>query len=158
MRHWTDEERKQISEVQKASWAKRSRKRKTRERYEKRRQECKNLVNIEQMRSDEDYRNYQRLYHQIWYEQKRSEWNLYTLRKKYEQKSIDELLGLRNKWINQVQNFGKTEKQKFVDLINVVLKDKGYIDEVEEQRKAEIEWHFDEIARHLLAIEESVKK
>ena len=155
MRHWTEEERRQISEIQKAAWQKRSRKRKVRERYEKQRQDGKYLVNIEQMKSDEDYREYQKLYHRLWYEQKRAEWNLYALRKKYEQKTTNELLALRAKWLNQIENFGKVDKKKFVDIIDAVLKDRGYVDD---GLKAEIEWHFDEIARHLQAIEEAVKK
>ena len=121
MREWTDEQRKERSDYMKALWQKRSFRRKRKELAREKRALGKNLVNIPQLESDRDYRDYQRLQHRIWYEKNREKWNAYTLKKKYEQMSTDELFTLRNKWINQIENFEKEQYKKYIKLIDDVL-------------------------------------
>jgi hypothetical protein len=124
MREWTDEQKKARSDYMKAMWAKRSFRRRMKERAMERRAMGKNLVNIPQLESDRDYRDYQRLQHRSWYKKNREKWNAYTLKKKYEQMNTDELLALRNKWINQIENFKKEQYKKYINLIDEVLSDR----------------------------------
>jgi hypothetical protein len=124
MREWTDEQKKARSDYMKAMWKKRSFRRRMKERVRENRALGKNLVNIPQLESDKDYRDYQRLQHRIWYKKNREKWNAYTLKKKYEQMNTDELLALRNKWIRQITNFKKEEYKKYIDLIDQVLSDR----------------------------------
>ena len=124
MREWTDEQRKERSEYMKSLWKKRSFRRRMKEHARENRALGKNLVNIPQLESDRDYRDYQRLQHRIWYEKNREKWNAYTLKKKYEQMSTDELFALRNKWINQIENFKKEQYKKYIKLIDKVLSDR----------------------------------
>lgn len=121
MREWTDEQRKARSDYMKALWQKRSFRRRMKERVRENRALGKNLVNIPQLESDRDYRDYQRLQHRIWYKKNREKWNAYTLKKKYEQMNTDELLALRNKWIRQITNFKKEEYERYIKLIDEVL-------------------------------------
>lgn len=121
MREWTDEEKKARSDYMKAMWKKRSFRRRMKERVRENRALGKNLVNIPQLESDRDYRDYQRLQHRIWYKKNREKWNAYTLKKKYEQMNTDELFALRNKWINQIENFKKEQYKKYINLIDEVL-------------------------------------
>lgn len=121
MREWTDEEKKARSDYMKAMWKKRSFRRRMKERVMERRAMGKNLVNIPQLESDRDYRDYQRLQHRSWYKKNREKWNAYTLKKKYEQMNTDELFALRNKWINQITNFKKEEYERYIKLIDEVL-------------------------------------
>jgi hypothetical protein len=124
MREWTDEQKKARSDYMKAMWKKRSFRRRMKERVRENRALGKNLVNIPQLESDKDYRDYQRLQHRSWYKKNREKWNAYTLKKKYEQMNTDELLALRNKWIRQITNFKKEEYKKYIDLIDQVLSDR----------------------------------
>jgi hypothetical protein len=121
MREWTDEQKKARSDYMKAMWKKRSFRRRMKERVRENRALGKNLVNIPQLESDKDYRDYQRLQHRIWYKKNREKWNAYTLKKKYEQMNTDELLALRNKWIRQITNFKKEEYERYINLIDEVL-------------------------------------
>lgn len=124
MREWTDEQRKARSDYMKAMWKKRSYRRRMKERVRENRALGKNLVNIPQLESDRDYRDYQRLQHRIWYKKNREKWNAYTLKKRYEQMNTDELFALRNKWINQIENFKKEQYKKYIELIDQVLMDR----------------------------------
>mgnify|MGYP003553535695 CR=1 FL=1 len=99
MREWTDEERKARSEYMKQLWKKRSYRRKIKETRRKTREEGKCLVNIPQLESDKDYRDYQRLQHRIWYEKNREKWNEYTRKQKLKRLSVEQLIALRDKHI-----------------------------------------------------------
>lgn len=99
MRTWTDEERKARSEYMKQLWKKRSYRRKIKEARRKTREEGKCLVNIPQLESDKDYRDYQRLQHRIWYEKNREKWNEYTRKQKLKRLSVEQLIALRDKHI-----------------------------------------------------------
>lgn len=99
MRIWTDEERKARSEYMKQLWKKRSYRRKIKETRRKTREEGKCLVNIPQLESDKDYRDYQRLQHRIWYEKNREKWNEYTKKQKLKRLSVEQLIALRDKHI-----------------------------------------------------------
>ena len=99
MRTWTDEERKARSEYMKQLWKKRSYRRKIKETRRKTREEGKCLVNIPQLESDKDYRDYQRLQHRIWYEKNREKWNEYTRKQKLKRLSVEQLIALRDKHI-----------------------------------------------------------
>jgi hypothetical protein len=99
MRIWTDEERKARSEYMKQLWKKRSYRRKIKETRRKTREEGKCLVNIPQLESDKDYRDYQRLQHRIWYEKNREKWNEYTRKQKLKRLSVEQLIALRDKHI-----------------------------------------------------------
>ena len=65
--HMSDEQKERISNVQLKLWKKPSRKRKVRDKFANKRENGEFLTNIEQMRSDEDYREYQKQYKHIWY-------------------------------------------------------------------------------------------
>lgn len=104
MREWTDEERKARSEYMKQLWKKRSYRRKIKETRRKAREEGKCLVNIPQLESDKDYRDYQRLQHQIWYEKNREKWNEYSKKQKLKRLSIEQLVMLREKHIRNGHN------------------------------------------------------
>lgn len=124
MREWTDEQRKERSDYMKALWKKRSFRRRMKELARENRALGKNLVNIPQLESDRDYRDYQRLQHRSWYERNREKWNAYNLRKKYEQMKTEDLLALRNKWMNQIVNFEKEQYKKYIKIIDKVLWDR----------------------------------
>lgn len=104
MRTWTDEERKARSEYMKQLWKKRSYRRKIKETRRKTREEGKCLVNIPQLESDKDYRDYQRLQHRIWYEKNREKWNEYTKKQKLKRLSVEQLVMLREKHIRNGHN------------------------------------------------------
>lgn len=94
---WTDEQKLQKSEHMKELWKKRAFRRKVKEGVAERRTQGKNLVNIAQMESDQNYRDYQRLQHRDWYDRNREKWNAYNKRHKMRDKSTEELVALRDK-------------------------------------------------------------
>lgn len=120
----TQEQKQKQSEFMKALWKKRGFRRKIKEARRERREQGKNLINIPQLESDQDYRDYQRLQHRIWYNKNREKWNEYNLKKKYEQTTTDGLIALRAKWVNQVENFNNKKYQRNIDLIDAVLSER----------------------------------
>lgn len=104
MRIWTDEERKARSEQMKQLWKKRGYRRKIKEARRKTREEGGCLVNIPQLESDKDYRDYQRLQHRIWYEKNREKWNEYSKKQKLKRLSVEQLVMLREKHIRNGHN------------------------------------------------------
>lgn len=100
-RTWTDEQRAAHSEKMKAAWKRHSTRRRIRETRRISRENGENLVNIEQMASDEAYRDYQREYKRIYYKRpdKYAAWKAYTHIQKLKKRSIEELIALRDKHI-----------------------------------------------------------
>ena len=100
-RIWTDEQRAAHSEKMKAAWKRHSTRRRIRETRRISRENGENLVNIEQMASDEAYRDYQREYKRIYYKRpdKYVAWKEYTHIQKLKKRSIEELIALRDKHI-----------------------------------------------------------
>ena len=100
-RIWTDEQRAAQSEKMKVAWKRHSTKRRVKETRRLSRENGENLVNIEQMASDEAYRDYQREYKRIYYKRpdKYAAWKVYTHIQKLKQRPIDELIALRDKHI-----------------------------------------------------------
>lgn len=117
MREWTDEERKARSEYMKQLWKKRSYRRKIKEARRKTREEGKCLVNIPQLESDKDYRDYQRLQHRIWYEKNREKWNEYSKKQKLKRLSVEQLIALRDKHI-------RTGHEEWAKAVGDVLNEK----------------------------------
>ena len=117
MREWTDEERKARSEYMKQLWKKRSYRRKIKETRRKTREEGKCLVNIPQLESDKDYRDYQRLQHRIWYEKNREKWNDYARKQKLKRLSVEQLIALRDKHI-------RTGHEEWAKAVGDVLNEK----------------------------------
>lgn len=117
MREWTDEERKARSEYMKQLWKKRSYRRKIKETRRKTREEGKCLVNIPQLESDKDYRDYQRLQHRIWYEKNREKWNDYSKKQKLKRLSVEQLIALRDKHI-------RTGHEEWAKAVGDVLNEK----------------------------------
>ena len=159
MREWTDEERKARSVQMKQLWKKRGYRRKIKEARRKTREEGGCLVNIPQLESDKDYRDYQRLQHRIWYAKNRNKWNTYALKKKYEQTTTDRLIALRTKWLNQVENFDNKKYQRNIDLIDEVLserisEDSKIVPNTTPQILQEAWWHLGELKEILKIVTE----
>lgn len=100
-KEWTDEQREHQSNSMKDAWKKHSTRRRVRETRRLKRENGENLVNIEQMASDEAYRDYQREYKRIYYKrpEKYAAWKIYTQIQRLKKKSFDELEVLRSKHI-----------------------------------------------------------
>lgn len=98
-RIWTDKDRKRQSEAMKAAWKRHGMRRKSRESRRLRRENGQNLVNIEQMASDEAYRDYQREYKRIYYKQpeKYEKWKRYNKIQNLKRKPFDVLYLLYDK-------------------------------------------------------------
>jgi hypothetical protein len=98
-RVWTDADRKRQSEAMKAAWKRHSMRRRSKESRRLRRVNGQNLVNIEQMASDEAYRDYQREYKRIYYKQpeKYEKWKRYNKIQNLKRKPLDVLHELYDK-------------------------------------------------------------
>jgi energy-coupling factor transporter ATP-binding protein EcfA2 len=101
--HMNEEQKEKISTLQLKLWKKPSRKRKVRDKFANKRENGEFLTNIEQMKSDADYREYQKQYKHIWYEQNRAAWNEYNYKRKLAKLSIKELEALKNKHENSIK-------------------------------------------------------
>lgn len=151
----TEEERQRRSEFMKAQWKKRGFRRKIKEARKERRRQGKNLVNIPQLESNQDYRDYQKLQHRSWYKRNRDKWNTYNLKKKYEQTTTDNLIALRTKWVNQVENFNNTKYQRNIDLIDTVLSERKAKDrKITPNVLQEAWWHLGELKEILKIVTE----
>ena len=155
----TQEQRQKHSEFMKAQWKKRGFRRKIKEARKERRRQGKNLVNIPQLESNQDYRDYQKLQHRSWYKRNRDKWNTYALKKKYEQTTTDRLIALRTKWVNQVENFNNKKYQRNIDLIDTVLserisEDSKIIPNTTPHFLQEAWWHLGELKEILKIVTE----
>lgn len=132
----TDETKEKIRQIQLKAWKKHGRKRKVRDRYAKKRANGEFITNIEQMASDEAYRDYQREYKHVYYAKNRSEWNRYCYLRKLVAKSLEELVALKNKHENSVliaEAMGETPRVEKLNRLIVT------IDEVISMRDLEVE-------------------
>ena len=155
----TQEQRQKQSEFMKAQWKKRGFRRKIKEARKERRRQGKNLVNIPQLESNQDYRDYQKLQHRSWYKRNRDKWNTYSLKKKYEQTTTDSLIALRAKWVNQVENFDNKKYQRNIDLIDEVLserisEDSKIVPNTTPSLLQEAWWHLGELKEILKIVTE----
>lgn len=124
----TDEAKEKIRQIQLKAWKKHGRKRKVRDRYAKKRANGDFITNIEQMASDEAYRDYQREYKHVYYAKNRVEWNRYCYLRKLVTKTLDELIALKNKHENSVliaEAMGETPRverlNRLIATINEVI-------------------------------------
>lgn len=131
--HWQEDQKRLTGESQAKAWTP-ARRRKLKEKCKKKRDEQKNLVNIPQLESDKDYRDYQRVYKTHWYNLHREEWNEYNYRNRLTRFSYEKLEGLIEKHMRSIElakELGRKERVKF-------LKTRiGYIREELEKRDAE---------------------
>lgn len=128
-RTWTDEQRAAQSEKMKAAWKRHSTKRRVRETRRLNRENGENLVNIEQMASDEAYRDYQREYKRIYYKrpEKYAAWKEYTHIQKLKQRSMEELIALRDKharngheeWRQRVEEAMRIKMDEFIENMKI---------------------------------------
>ena len=148
--HMNEEQRERISNVQLKLWKKPSRKRKVRDKFANKRENGEFLTNIEQMKSDEDYREYQKQYKHIWYEQNRAAWNEYNYKRKLAKMKIEELEALKNKHENCIklaEAMGKVDrKEKLEKHIQTILEVIGN-KRPTEQELLETMWKHDDLRR-----------
>lgn len=131
--HMSDEQRERISNAQHESWKKPSRKRKLRDKIANKRENGEYLINIEQMKSDEDYREYQKLYQRMYYDEHSTEWKDYLTRRRYAslptEKLVDMLrqkrlsVGLAPERKERLVNFILDELRNRKDLVDYFLYD-----------------------------------
>lgn len=117
----TDETKEKIRQIQLKAWKKHGRKRKVRDRYAKKRANGEFITNIEQMASDEAYRDYQREYKHVYYAKNRDVWNRYCYLRKLVTKSLDELLALKNKHENSILIAQAMEETPRVERLNRLI-------------------------------------
>ena len=122
--HMSEEQKERLKDVQNKLWKQHGRKRKVRERFAKKRDNGEFLTNIEQMASDDDYREYQKVYKHIWYDQNREKWNRYNYMRKLAKLTDEELELLKKKHENNIkvnEFFGKTERaEKLKTYVNII--------------------------------------
>lgn len=130
--HMNEQQRKKISEIQKNLWKKPKRKRMAKMQWAKRREEGKTMTGIEQLKSDDDYREYQKIIHRSWYKRNKEKWNDYNYRYRLSKKSVEELEQLFNKHLNScliAEQCGVEERlpklKKCMDVIRELIKEKG---------------------------------
>ena len=148
--HMSDEQKERISNVQLKLWKKPSRKRKVRDKYANKRENGEFLTNIEQMKSDDDYREYQKQYKHIWYEQNRATWNEYNYKRKLAKMKIKELEALKNKHENCIklaEAMGRADrKEKLEKHIQTILEVMNNMRPTE-QELLETMWKHDDLRR-----------
>lgn len=131
--HWQEEQKRLIGDSQSRSWTP-ARRRKLKEKCRKKRDEQQNLVNIPQLESDKDYRDYQRVYKTHWYNLHREEWNEYNYRvrlAKFSDEKLESLLDKHTRSVELARDLGRKERVKFLK------KHIEYIREELEKRDAE---------------------
>ena len=114
---WTEERKKAWSEHQKKQMNCRTTRRRIREKRRQNRENGLNLVNIEQMASDEAYRDYQREYKRIYYAdpEKYAAWKKYTRKQKLMRRDMADLIRLRNKHIRNGHDDWAQDVQEVID-------------------------------------------
>lgn len=114
--HMSDEQRERISNAQLKSWEKPSRRRKLRVKIANKRENGEYLINIEQMKSDEDYREYQKLYQRMYYDEHSTEWKDYLTRRRYATLPTEKLVDmLRQKRLSV--SLAPERKERLVNFI-----------------------------------------
>lgn len=107
--HMTEESKKKLSESIAAAYKKRGN-------Y--------GHYGVHQKDDEVSYRTYQREYKREWYKKNYEKWHAYTMKKKYEAMTTEELFRLRDKHANGMIA-GNEKKKRLVDLINSVLVERG---------------------------------
>lgn len=127
--HWESGLRELYSERANKFWSKPKNIRRVKERFKRKRENGEFITNIEQLSSDEAYREYQKAYKEKWYNENREKWNTYTRINKLIKKDRYELLALLEKHENSIliaEENGDTERinklKKFIKEIKDVLK------------------------------------
>lgn len=135
-RNWTDERRSAFSKKMKEVWKRPGIREEVSEAWRLKRENGENLVNIEQLASEEDFRNYQREYKRIYYKRpdKYAAWKEYSYEWKLKQRSMDELLALRDKHAHNGneksrQRVEKVLWMKFDEFIEKIKREAEKIDE-----------------------------
>lgn len=114
--HWQEEQKRLVGDAQVRSWTE-VRKMKTNKMWRKKRDRGENLVNIPQLESDKDYRDYQRVYKTHWYDNHREEWNEYNYRYRLSRYSDDKLARMIAKHTNSMviaEETGRYERAEFL--------------------------------------------
>lgn len=126
--HMNEEHKKRLAKFQKDSWKNTDRLDVVKAKAKNRRDEGKNLVNIEQLSSREAYRDYQRLQHRSWYNRNREQWNEYSYRKNLNNRSISELERLINRHQNSIElnkDLGRNSRienlKRYIEIIEEIL-------------------------------------
>ena len=136
-RKWTYEEKAAQSERMKAAWKRPGIRRKISEARRIRRENGECIVNIEQLASDDAYRAYQREYKRIYYSnpEKYAAWKAYTTMQKLKQRSMDELVALREKHRSKGREdlAEKVERAMWLKIDELIRKTKAEAERVDAQ-------------------------
>lgn len=132
---WTAEMREEKSNQMKDWWTE-ERKRERKEQSAKKRENCENLVNIEQLDGREGYRQYQREYRKIHYQRNKQAWRDYVQQNHYDNRSTEELWRLLEQ---KQKNFTylPEKKQRLIDMIKNSLRKRGLDPETKHEMTVE---------------------
>ena len=148
--HRNEQWREGIRKAQRESWEDGMRKILVTQNAERRRVEGKTLTGIDQRKSVDHYRHYQRLQHRLWYDKNRESWNDYNYRRKLNKMTLEELEALKTKHENSIKIAEAMEradrKEKLEKQIKTIL------EIIENKRPTEQElletmWKHDDLRR-----------